>query len=158
MLLRGAETADHLDGDRKRGETLLESFIMLEGENGSGRQHRDLFVVADGLECRAHGDFCLTVAHIATQQAIHGLPRFHIALHVANRGFLIFGLVEFEGIFELPHPFVVGGEGVPLGSLALGVEFEQLFGHIFHRLAHTSFGLSPRGRAQMIQNGLGSFR
>ena len=45
-----------------------------------------------------------------------------------------------------------------LGGLALGVELEQLVGHVLHGLAHTSFGLGPGRRAQMIQDGLGPFR
>ena len=30
---------------------------------------------------------------------------------------LVFGFVEFESVFELAHPLVVGGEGVTLGRL-----------------------------------------
>ena len=61
LLLRRAEAADHFDGDRKRREALLESFVVLEGEDGGGREHGDLLVVADGLESGAHGDFGLAV-------------------------------------------------------------------------------------------------
>ena len=151
LLLRRAEAADHLDGDGKRRKALLESFVVLEGEDGGGREHRNLLVVADGLERGAHGDFRLAVAHVAAQQAVHGLGRFHVALDVGDGGLLVFGLAEFEGVFELAHPFVVGGEGMALGGLALGVELEQLVGHVLHGLAHARFGLGPGRRAQMIQ-------
>ena len=92
----------------KGRKALLESFVVLEGKDGSGREHCNLLVVADGLESGAHGDFRLAVAHVAAEQAVHGLGRFHVALDVVDRGLLVFGLAEFEGVFELPHPFVVG--------------------------------------------------
>ena len=131
---------------------------MLESEHGSGREHRDLLVVADGLESGAHGDFRLAIAHVAAEQAVHGLGRFHVALDVVDRGLLVFGLAEFEGVFELAHPFVVGREGMALGGLALGVELEQFVGHVLHGLAHARFGLGPGRRAQMVQYRLGPFR
>ena len=79
LLLRGAEAADHFDGDGKRGEALLESFEVLEGEDGGGREHGDLLVVVDGFEGGAHGDFGFAVADVAAEQAVHGLRGFHVA-------------------------------------------------------------------------------
>ena len=111
LLLRGAEAADHFNGDGKRRKALFESFVVLEGQHGRGREHGHLLVVADGLEGGAHGDFRLAVADVAAEQAIHGLRRFHVALDVGDRGFLIFGLAKLEGVFELAHPFIVGREG-----------------------------------------------
>ena len=69
LLFGGAESADHLDGDGKSREALLEGFEMLEGEDGGGRQDGDLFVVGDCFESRAHGDFRLAVADVAAEQA-----------------------------------------------------------------------------------------
>ncbi len=140
------------------GEALLESFVVLEGEDGGGREHRDLLVVADRLESRAHGDFCLAVADVAAEQAVHGLRRFHVAHHVGDGLRLIFGFAEFEGVFELAHPLVARREGVALRGFALGVEFEQFVGHVFHGLAHAGLGLGPRCRAEMTQHRLGAFR
>ena len=86
-LLRGAEAADHFDLDGKGGKALLESFVVLEGEDGGGREHRDLLVVADGLEGGAHGDFSFAVADVAAEQAIHGeldsMSRFTSAMACA---------------------------------------------------------------------------
>ena len=65
LLLGIAEAADHFDGDRERPEALLESFVVLERENGRRREHRDLLVVADRFECRAHRDFRLAVTDVA---------------------------------------------------------------------------------------------
>ena len=48
---------------------------------------------------------------------------------------LVFGFVEFEGVFEFAEPFVAGRKGVSDGGFALGVELEQFVGHVFHGLA-----------------------
>ena len=87
---------------------------MLKRQNRCGRQHCDLLVVADRLESGAHRDFCLAVAHVAAEQAIHGLARFHVALDVGDGLRLVFGLAELEGVFELAHPLVARGKGVAL--------------------------------------------
>ena len=79
LLLRVAEAADHFNGDGERGEALLESFEVLEGEDRGGRQHRDLLVVADGFEGGAHGYFRFAIADVAAEQAVHGLRGFHVA-------------------------------------------------------------------------------
>ena len=73
LLLRGAEAADHFDGDGKGGEALLESFVVLKGEDRGGREDGDLLVIADSFECGAHSDFGLAIADIAAEQAVHGL-------------------------------------------------------------------------------------
>ena len=152
-----AEAADHFDGDGERSEALLESFVVLEGEDRGRREHGDLLVVADGLECGAHGDFCLAVADVAAEQAVHGLGGFHVAGDVGDGLRLVFGLVELEGVFELAHELVARGEGVALGHFAFGVELEEFVGHVFHGLAHAGFGLGPGLRAEMTQGWLGAF-
>ena len=70
---------------------------------------------------------------------------------------LVFGLVEFEGVFEFANEFVAGGEGVAYGHFAFGVKFEKFVGHVFHGLAHAGFGLGPGLRAEMTQGWLGAF-
>src|SRR3989475_11477932 len=101
FLLRGAaEAAEHFDARGKSGESFLEGFKMLKSEYGGGREDRDLLVVQNGLERRAHGDFGFAVADVATKQAVHGLGAFHVALDVADGGYLVGGLLELEGILE----------------------------------------------------------
>ena len=65
LLLGIAEAADHFDGDRKRPEALLESFVVLERQHSRGREDRHLLVVAHRFECRAHGHFRLAVTDVA---------------------------------------------------------------------------------------------
>ena len=153
LLLPGsAEAADHFDGHRKRGEALLEGFEVLKSEDRRGRKHRDLFVIADRLERRAHGNFRLAVAHVAAEQAVHGVRRLHVALHVSNGQILVSGFGVFEGILKLSHPFIFGGKSVAFGRLPLGVELDQLLAHILHGLADAGFRLGPCRRPQMIES------
>ena len=77
LLLRRAKAADHFDGDGKRRETLFESFEMLEGEHGCGRENCHLLVVVDGLESRPHGYFGFSIAHVTAKQPVHRRRRFH---------------------------------------------------------------------------------
>ena len=114
-----------------------------KAEDGGGREHRDLAAILHGFEGGAHGDFGFAVADVADQQAIHGEGRFHVALDVGDGGNLVVGLREVEGVFELALKFVVRWERHGPGGFALGVELEQLVGHIRHGLAHARFGLGP---------------
>ena len=139
LLLRGAEAADHFDGDGEGREALLEGFEVLEGEHRGGREHGDLLVVADGFESGAHGDFSFAVADVAAEQAVHGLGRFHVADDVFDGLGLVFGLVEFESVFKFAEPFVAGRKSVSHGGFALGVELEKFVGHVFHGLLTRAF-------------------
>ena len=135
---------------------LLECFEVLEAEDGGGREHRDLLAVLHGLEGGAHGHFGFAVAHVAAEQAIHGRGRFHVVLDGANGGELVVGLVVVEGVFELLLEFVVVGEGGALRGVALGVELEQLGGHVLHGLAHARLGLGPLLRAEPVEHRRGA--
>ncbi len=138
-------------------EALLESFEVLEGEDGRGREDCYLLIVADRLERGAHADFGFAVTNVAAEQAVHGLGGFHVAHDILDSLGLVFGFVEFEGVFEFAEPFVARRESVSDGGFALGVELEEFVGHVFHGLADASFCLRPRLRAQMTEDGLGAF-
>ena len=156
LLLGGAEAGDHLDVDGELREALLEGFEVLEAEDGGGCEHRDLLAVLHGLEGGAHGDFGFAVAHVAAEEAVHGRGGFHVVLDGADGGELVVGLVVVEGVFELLLEFVVLGEGVALGGVALGVELEQFAGHVLHGLAHAGLGLGPLLRAEPVEDGCGT--
>ena len=133
-------------------EAIFEGLVVLEAKDGGRSQHRDLAAILHCLERCPHGDFGFAIADIADQQAIHGESRLHVALDVCDGGDLVFGLVVVEGVFELPLKVVVRRKGMPMGRLALGVELEQLVGHILHGLAHPRFGLGPLLAAQPIEH------
>ncbi len=48
---------------------------------------------------------------------------------------------------------VSGEKGVPCGGFALGVELEQLGGHVGHRLLYAGLGLLPALRAEFVEFG-----
>ena len=54
---------------------------MLTCQQCGGHQNRHLIACTDRNECRAHGDFCFTKAHITTHQPVHRLVLLHIMHH-----------------------------------------------------------------------------
>ena len=153
LLFGGAEAGDHLNVDGEVSEAALEGLVVLEGENGGGREHGDLLAILHGLEGGAHGDFGLAVADIAAEQAVHGLRRFHVGLDVGDGRDLVVGLVEVEGVLELALHVAVGGERGAESGLALGVELEQLGGHVGHGLLDARLGLLPGLGAEPVELG-----
>ena len=116
-LLGCAEAAEHLDLERKGCETAAEGIEVLEGQHSRRSKHGHLSAVLQRLERRAHGDFGLAVAHIAAEQTVHRRRSFHVALHVDDRVHLVFGLAEFECVFELALPLRIGAKGCPWALL-----------------------------------------
>ena len=83
-FLRRSEAAEHLDTYRKRRESALEGFEVLQSEHGRRSEHRHLFPVTQRLERGAHGDFGLAEADVAAQQPVHRLLAFHVALDLTD--------------------------------------------------------------------------
>jgi len=150
-----AETAELFDADGEGGEAALEALEVLEGEDGGGGENGDLFAIAEGLEGGAHGDFGFTEADVADNEAVHGHNGLHVALDVADGGELVLGGVVLEGVFKFALPVGVGGEGEAFGHAALGVELEQLVGHVLHPGLDAGFGLLPGDAAEFVEGGLG---
>ena len=110
LLFGVAEAAHHFNGDGKGGEAALEVFKMLEDEHRGRRQDRHLLVVLHGFEGRAHGDFRLAIADVATEQAVHGQSGFHVALDVGRGSKLIVCLVELKRVLKFLLPLRVRAE------------------------------------------------
>src|SRR5215813_14239 len=151
LLPGGAEAAHHLYVDGEGRKPPLEVFVMLEDQDGGRRKHCDLLVILDCLERGTHGDFSLAIADIATEQTVHGQRRLHVLLDFFGGLKLVFGLVEFEGVFKFALPLRVRRKSMPCRSFTLGVELEQFVGHIFHGLLHARLGLGPGSAAQTAQ-------
>jgi len=120
---------------------------MLEGENGCGRENRDLLAVGDGFEGRAHGYFRFSVPDIAAEEAVHRSGALHVALDVGDGGVLVGGFFEFEGVFEFSLEIAVGGKCKTLGCFASGIEGEELIRHVFEGFADAGFARIPAGAA-----------
>ena len=139
----GAETADHVDLRGDRRESFLQRFQVLRREHRRRRQECDLLAVHYRLEGGPHGHFGLAVPHVATEQAVHGRGRFHVALDVGHGRRLVDREVKLKGAFELFLPVSVGAERMTRHRLARGVELQQLFGHVAHGFLDLALGLLP---------------
>ena len=154
LLFRlGAEAADHVDADRERREPVLQGLEVLEREHRGRGEDRDLLAVHHRLEGGAHRHFGLAVADVAAQQPVHRRRRLHVALDVGDRGALIRREIPLERVLELLLPVSVGAEGVARHRLARGVELEQLFRHVAHRLLDARLGLFPGRAAEPVERG-----
>ena len=151
-----AKPADHVDPYREAREALGQGPQVLEGEDGRRGQEGDLLAIHDGLEGRAHSDFRLAVAHVAAEQPIHRRRSFHVGLDVGNRRRLVWRQIVRKAAFEFLLPVRVCGERVAGDCFTRGVELEQLFGHVAHRLLDARLGLLPRLAAQPIDGRTGS--
>ena len=150
-----AKPADHVDPDREAREALRQRPQVLEREDRRRGQEGDLLAVHDGLEGRAHRDFRLAVADVAAEQPIHRRRGFHVGLDVGNRRRLVRRQIVRKAAFEFLLPVRVCGERVAGNGFTRGVELEQLFGHVAHRLLDARLGLLPRLAAQPIDGRTG---
>src|SRR5260221_6761637 len=103
-LLLLNEAREHGDAHRERREAPLEGFEVLEGEHCCRCEDGHLLAVAQRLEGGTHGDFSFAEAHVATEQAVHWIRRFHVALDLFGGGDLIFRFRELEGVFKFALP------------------------------------------------------
>src|ERR1035438_4792685 len=73
QLFGRTKPAEHLHTHREWLETAFKGLEMLKYENCSRRQDDHLLAVPEGFERRPPHNFVLAEAHVATQQAVHGL-------------------------------------------------------------------------------------
>ncbi len=62
---------------------------MLQGEDGSRHEDRDLLPVGRGLERGADGDLGLAEPDVAAHEPVHGLVGLHIFLDGGDGGLLV---------------------------------------------------------------------
>ena len=149
----GLESRQGRDLDREPRVSLGEGLEVLLHQKGSWHQHGHLFAVLDGLEGSAHRDLSLAVTDVATDQAVHRDDLFHVVLDVGDGGELIRGLDVGEGVLQLPLPGGVGAEGVALGGLPGGIEFDEFSGDLTDCLAGSGLALAPVGATHPVQAG-----
>ena len=157
LFLLGLEARELFDPDRERGEARLQRARVLRGEQGGRAEQRDLLLVGDGLEDRAHRDLGLAVADVTAHQAVHRLGRLHVALGVVDRFGLIGRGIVGERLLELGLPGRVGREGVTARDLALGVQLDQPVGDLLQVLRDARLGAGPVGAAHLGEARRGAF-
>ena len=140
-LRRPAQARDHLHREGGVGEALAEGAEVLLGEDRGRDQHHHLLAVRGRLVGGAQCHLGLPVADVAADQPVHRPLGLHVGLHRLDRIGLVGGLPVGEGGLEAELPLAVRGEGVAAAHLALGVEVEELAGHLA--------GGAPRPRLQV---------
>ena len=116
---------------------------MLLGQNSRRYQDRDLFAVAGSFESRAQCDLGLPVSHVAADQAVHRPRAFHILFDLADRGFLVLGLLKRKRAFQILHPDAVSGESIAGRDLPFGIKAQQVIGDLQHLFPDEALGRCP---------------
>ena len=138
---------------RKWRKALGKIIVMLMRQQRGRDQHRHLAVVLHRFECGPHGHLGLAVPHVAADQPVHRLARFHVAGDVLDRFQLIGRFLVFEGGFELVIQRAVVAIGVPLGQLAVGIEIDQFLRHLLDVFLHPRRRPGPARATQPVQAG-----
>ena len=145
LLRRRAEAAEHLDLEAKRGKALKERLIVLLGQNGRGAEHHDLAAGVHTLKRRAQGNLGLAKAHVAAQQAVHGLGRLHVGLNVGDGLQLVACLVVREALLHLDLLGRIGRTGDTGNRRAARIQVDQVKRQFFGILARLIGGTRPVG-------------
>ena len=116
-----------------------------------GSEKGGLLAVHDGLERGTHRHLGLAVAHIAAEQAVHRRRRLHVLLDVGDGVDLIGRRFVRERTLELLLPVGVWPEGMSRYGLALGVQFQELLGHVAHGLLDAGLRLLPGRAAEAVE-------
>ena len=142
-LPSGAEAAEHPDVHREAEKALQSRLVMLLGQHRGGHQDGGLLAVQHAFHHRPQGHLGLAVAHVPAEQPVHGHGGFHVRLDLRRTAELIVCLGIAEVLLKLPLPLAVRREGVAREPLALGVEGDELLGHVPGRALGALAGLGP---------------
>ena len=154
LLFGGStEAAEHIHPHLKAGKALLDGVVVLLHQNGGGRQQGHLLSLHHSLEGGPQGYFCLAVAHVAAQKAIHVVGTFHVGLDLGHGLLLILRQLVGERIlkFLLPRVFMAEGIAGVLGPA--GVQRRQIEGQLFQPRLDLALLALPLAAAQMVQLG-----
>ena len=150
-LLGTGEAGEYFDFDREVLETAHGGGIVLAGQHRSRHKDGRLLAVQNTLHHGTEGHFRFAVAHVATQQAIHGAGPLHILFKVMDGPQLIVRLRVGKGLLKLHLPRGVRREGITGPLLPLGVQSDQSLGQILGGLLGPDLLLGPFRSAQFIQ-------
>ena len=131
---------------------------MLLGQNGRGAEHHDLAAGIHALKRRAQGDLGLAKAHVAAQQAVHGLGRLHVGLNVGDGFQLIARLLVGEALLHLDLLGRIGRTGDARDRRAACIQVDQVKRQLFGILTRLIGGARPvcgvePGQARLIAVG-----
>ncbi|MCY1539058.1 hypothetical protein D9M68_746270 [compost metagenome] len=89
FLLGRFETVQVIYGTREFFQAIFKRLKVLVGKDRSRNQYGHLLAIRYCLECRTNSYFCFSETYITTNQAVHRIRRFHIALYICRS----FGLI-----------------------------------------------------------------
>ena len=124
--------------------------VLLREQRGR-HQHGHLPAGLDGRESGAHRDLGLAEADVAADDAVHRLVGIEVGQHLLDRVGLVGGFLEREGVGERAILELAQRQLQALARLALGVEVEQLGGHVAHLLGGAAACLRPLVGAELVQ-------
>ena len=145
LLRRRAKAAEHLDLKAKRGKAFKERLVVLLGKNSRGAEYHDLAAGVHALKRCAQGDLGLAKAHVAAQQAVHGLGCLHVRLNVGNSLQLVARLVVGEALLHLNLLGRIGRTGDTGNRRAARIQVDQVKRQLFGILARLVGGTRPVG-------------
>ena len=151
LLRRRAKAAEHLDLEAKRGKALKEGLVVLLGQNGRGAEHHDLTAGVHALKRRAQGNLGLAKAHVAAQQAVHGLGRLHVGLNIGDSLQLVARLVVRKALLHLDLLGRVGRAGDTGNRRTARIQIDQVKRQLFGVLARLVGGTRPVGGVEPSQ-------
>ncbi len=126
---------------------------MLLRQHRGRAEHGDLLAGVGGAEGGAHGHLGLAEADVAADQAVHRPAGLEVGRNVGDRPGLIGRLVEREGRLEGTVIVVWRRNGLRRGGAALGVEAEELVGHLADALLDPRLRLGEGLPAEPVELG-----
>ena len=107
LLAARAKPRQQLDAHRIIRHAFAKRIEVLLREHSGRHQHRHLLAAHDCFERGADRDFGFAIAHVAANQPVHRLGRFHVALRVHDGAHLVRRFFIHERAFKLALPRIV---------------------------------------------------
>ncbi len=148
---RLTEATEEFNADGELAHAFPESTPVLFRQDGGGDQDRNLGSAGYRLEGCTNGHLGLAKADVTTDQAIHGLFRFHIGPGLGDGPDLVRGFGEGKGVFELPHPLGVSGMGMTSLRIAFCVGAQEARSVVHDRGLRRPADLAPAPVTQSTQ-------
>ena len=157
-LLRRLEPGEQGHASREGREPFREVVEMLVGQQGRGDEHRHLAIGFHCLEGRPHGHFRFSVPDVAAHQSVHRFTGLHVVRNIFDRFELIRRFLILKRGFELVVHRAVESIGMACHEFAIGIQIDQLVGHLLDVLLHARGRFGPIGAAQTFKARRMAFR
>ena len=151
LLCGRHKAAQHPHVQIKGREALEERLVVLLRKDRGGAQHHHLPAVLAALEGGAQRHLRLAKAHVAAEQPVHGLGRFHVRLDVLYGGALVRRQLVRKARLHVRLRRRVRSKRVPLHRGAPGVQVNQVKRELLGRAPGLPRRARPVRRVQARQ-------